>query len=63
MIARISIAALLLFSGCAPWNHQKTWNAEKWDLTRYRDPRAADIDRRLTEHPEPSGAAFQQQSE
>jgi hypothetical protein len=39
------LAALLLplASGCAMWK----WNKADWTLENYRDPRAADIDRRL----------------
>ena len=29
--------------GCAFWD----WNKADWNLERYRDPRASDIDRRL----------------
>lgn len=36
-----TLLAALTTSGCA------AWNTDKWDLSRYRDPRAADIDQRL----------------
>lgn len=46
------LAALLALPGCA------SWNADKWDLSRYRDPRAADIDARLTDQPIPVANPF-----
>lgn len=53
LVARVLLAAALLGAGgCA------TWDAAKWDLTRYRDPRASDIDKRMTERPSPVDNPF-----
>lgn len=54
MTARLLLLTALLLGlpGCAPWK------SEKWDLSRLRDPRAADIDHRLTQRPEPVSNPF-----
>lgn len=59
MLARIILLALTLLTlpGCAAWDSQQ------WDLTRYRDPRAADIDRRLAERPPVTGNPFSSRQE
>ncbi|TWT32395.1 hypothetical protein KOR34_41580 [Posidoniimonas corsicana] len=50
MLARLLLILLLpALAGCSSW--VPAWNAEKWDVTRLRDPRASDIDRRLSERP------------
>ncbi|MCA9239968.1 MAG: hypothetical protein KDA37_07205 [Planctomycetales bacterium] len=54
MTSRLLLLAALMLSlpGCA------RWNTEKWDLSRFRDPRATDIDHRLTQRPEPVSNPF-----
>ena len=53
---RALLLALLAVAlpGCA------AWDAEKLDLTKLRDPRAAELDRRLSERPEPVTSPFGQ---
>lgn len=38
----LALLALLLAGGCA------RWGADKFDVSRFRDPRASDIDKRLS---------------
>jgi len=41
-VAVAAILSLVLTSGCAMWDR------DRWDLSRYRDERAVDIDQRLS---------------
>lgn len=41
-IALFAALVVLSAGGCA------SWDASKWDLSRYRDPRASDLDKRLS---------------
>lgn len=52
LFAVLLAAAIQVLAGCA------AWHARNWDLSQLRDPRAADLDQRLAERPEPTGAAF-----
>ncbi|TWT85310.1 hypothetical protein Pla123a_01170 [Posidoniimonas polymericola] len=45
LLILLPLVLLSLAVGCS------SWNAEKWDPSRLRDPRAADIDHRLSARP------------
>jgi hypothetical protein len=48
-ICRAGWLAAVLFAALGPLAGCAMWNAERWSLNRYRDERAVDIDRRLSD--------------